>query len=365
MDKNKPLRILHFVPNLNNGGTETFIMNMFRNIDRDLIQFDFVVHTNKIGVYEQEIENLGGKIYRLPVKDDLNFFKYIKQLKKIIKNGEYQIVHVAMPSIAFLSLRTAKKMGVKIRILHSHSASYDNNLRGNIKNLSSKLAKYYSNLNFACSNKAGKYLFGNKKFKIIHNAVDVDKYIYNEIDRETIREEFGIDKSTILLGHIGRLSAEKNQKFLIDIMNNLKNDTKYKMMFVGTGPDEKSLKEYVSNFQLEDRIIFTGNRKDANKFYKAFDCFLLPSLYEGLPTVAIEAQLSGLPCIISDNVTTEVKISNDVEFINLDEKKWEEKIIEINYEKERKVNLDDFKDYNIKFESEKLQNIYLEESGKL
>ena len=114
MDKNKPLRILHFVPNLNNGGTETFIMNMFRNIDRDLIQFDFVVHTNKIGVYEQEIENLGGKIYRLPVKDDLNFFKYIKQLKKIIKNGEYQIVHVAMPSIAFLSLRTAKKWGLKL-----------------------------------------------------------------------------------------------------------------------------------------------------------------------------------------------------------------------------------------------------------
>ena len=364
MEENKTLRVLHFVPNLNNGGTETFIMNMFRNINRDLVQFDFIVHTNKIGVYEQEIESLGGKIYRIPVKDDLNFFRYVKELKKILKEGKYKIVHVAMPSIAFLSLRTAKKMGVKTRISHSHSASYDNNFRGNIKNLSSKLIKYYSSLNFACSEKAGKYLFGNKKFEIIHNAVDVDKYVYNENDRRIIREEFGIDDNTILLGHIGRLSIEKNQKFLINVMQNLKNNPKYKMMFVGAGSDEKKLKQYVSDFQLEDKIIFTGNRKDANKFYKAFDCFLLPSLYEGLPTVAIEAQLSGLPCIISNNVTTEVKIANDVNFVELDEKKWEEYINNIDFNKDRKVDLLDFKDYDIKFESEKLQNIYLEESGK-
>lgn len=358
------IRVLHFVPNLNNGGTETFIMNIYRNIDRTKIQFDFVVHTSQKGVFEEEITQLGGKIYRLPIKDDKNFFKYSKKLKELFKNNKYKVIHVAIPSIGFIPLKVAKKMGIKVRIAHSHSASHDNNLRGYIKNITSKFMKYYSNVNFACSEKAGKYLFGNKPFKIIHNAVNVSKYLYNKEDRKQIRNEFNINDNQYLLGHIGRLSIEKNQKFLINIINKMKENEEFILMLVGSGQDEKDLKEMVSKLNLNDRVIFTGNRKDAHVFYKAFDCFLLPSLYEGLPTVAVEAQISGLNCILSDTITTEVALSNKVVFLKLEEKLWVNEILKKKNTKNRNINENDFNDYNILQEAKRLQDIYIKECDK-
>lgn len=352
------VKILHFVPNLGNGGTENFIMNVYRNIDRDKVQFDFVVHTNKIGVFEDEINKLGGNIYRLPVKDNYNFIKYIRELKKIFREKKYKIIHVAMPSIAFLILKIAKKENINIRIAHSHSAFHDNNLRGWIKHFTSKLIKKYSTINLACSNKAGKYLFEKNEFMVIHNAIKLDNFLFDEIEREKIREKYGIKDDEILLGHIGRISKEKNHKFLINLVQKL-SDEKYKLLLVGTGPDEKKIKKIVNKYNLNNRIIFVGNRNDANKFYNAFDIFLLPSLYEGLPTVAIEAQVNGLPCILSDQITDEVKINENCVFLNLDVDLWENKILANYISNNRKINLNLFRDYNIVYETKKIENIYL------
>ena len=348
-------RILFFVPNLFSGGTETFIMNMYRNIDRTKYQFDFAVHTNKKGVFEEEIEKLGGRIFRFSIKDDKNFIRYSKDLNSFFDNHkEYKIVHSCMPSIAWIYLKIAKKHGVNIRIAHSHSAGFDHNYRGILKHINTMFIKNYSNLNLACSNLAGKYMFGNKDFTIVHNAIDINKYVYNEESRNDIRNGLEIDDK-VVIGHIGRISREKNHLFMIELMKRLPN--KYVLLCVGSGPDQDKIQEIINEENLSDRIILVGNKPDAYKYYSAFDLFILPSLYEGLPTVAVEAQVSGLKCLLSSNITDEVNINGDVKFIELDVEKWKSNIIKMNIER-NKVDLLSFKSYDIKYEAKALEKIY-------
>lgn len=348
-------RILFFVPNLFSGGTETFIMNMYRNIDRTKYQFDFAVHTNKKGVFEEEIEKLGGRIFRFSIKDDKNFIRYSKDLNSFFdKHKEYKIVHSCMPSIAWIYLKIAKKHGVNIRIAHSHSAGFDHNFRGILKHINTMFIKNYSNLNLACSNLAGKYMFGNKDFTIVHNAIDINKYVYNEESRNEIRNGLEIDDK-VVIGHIGRISKEKNHLFMIELMKRLPN--KYVLLCVGSGPDQSKIQEIINEENLSDRIILVGNKPDAYKYYSAFDLFILPSLYEGLPTVAVEAQVSGLKCLLSSNITDEVNINGDVKFIELDVEKWKSNILKMNIER-NKVDLLSFKSYDIKYEAKALEKIY-------
>lgn len=355
------IKVLHFVPNLDSGGTENFVMNMYKNIDRDKVQFDFVVHTNKKGVFEEEIERLGGTIYRFPVKDNYNLFKYIKDLNAFFKeHKEYKIIHGAMPSIGFIYLGLAKKNKVPVRIAHSHTSFYDKNIKGYIKHCSSKLMKYYSNINLACSMRAGKYLFGHKPFTVIHNAIDLEKYYYSEENRAKIRKQLNIPDNKIVLGHVGRLSKEKNHRFLIELMKNL-DKQKYTMIFVGGGPLEAKLKKSVRKNHLEDSIIFLGVCNNVNEILSAFDLFLLPSLFEGLPTVAIESQTSSLPCIISSKVTDEVIVSENVKLVANIKEKWLECIEKTEPNKIRKPKITKaLKSYDIKTEAQKLLDIYEE-----
>lgn len=355
------IKVLHFVPNLYSGGTENFIMNMYRNIDRDKVQFDFLVHTDKKGFFEEEIEQLGGKIYRFPVKDNYNIFKYIKDLNKFFKeHQEYKIVHGAMPSLGFIYLKIAKKNNVPIRIAHSHTSFYDKSIKGYIKNCSSKLMKYYSTLNLACSNKAGKYLFDKKTFEIVHNAIDLEKYYFNIKNRTSVKKQFNLPADKIILGHVGRLSSEKNHRFLIELMSKLDKE-KYTMVFVGGGPLERKLKRIVQKKHLEEAVIFLGVQNNVNEILSAFDIFLLPSLFEGLPTVAIEAQASRLPCIISSKVTNEVVLSENVKLISLEKEKWLKAIQETDINLNRQMlNKEILKSYDIKNEAQRLQSIYQE-----
>lgn len=358
--KNK-IKVLHFVPNLYSGGTENFIMNMYKNIDRSKVQFDFIVHTVKKGFFEEEIEQLGGKIYRFPIKDNYNLFKYIKDLNKFLKeHPEYKIIHGAMPSIGFIYLRIAKKNNIPVRIAHSHTSFHNKTIKGYIKHCTSKQMKHYSTLNLACSTKAGKYLFGKKTFKIIHNAIDIEKYYFNSKNRIKIRNQLNISEDKIVLGHVGRLSNEKNHRFLIEIMKNLDQE-KYIMIFVGGGPLENKLKEIVKQKHLENSIIFLGVCNNVNEILSAFDIFLLPSLFEGLPTVAIEAQVSNLPCIISSKVTEEVLLSENTKLVSLEQEKWlkaiQETTINLNRSKQNRKILEQ---YDIKRESQKLLDIYEE-----
>lgn len=352
----EPIRILHFVPNLFSGGTETFIMNMYRNIDRKMFQFDFVVHTKEKGVFEDEIKQLGGRVFYFSIKDDKNFFKYEKDLDSFFKkHQEYKIIHCAMPSIGYIHERIAKKNGIKVRIAHSHSANHDKNLRGYLKGITSKKMKKYSTINLSCSKKAGDYLFGNENYKIIHNAVYLDKYKFKSHIRKEIRNKLGINDK-IVLGHVGRISKEKNHKFLIELMKIMPDN--YVLLCIGTGPNEKKIRNIVHKQNLDDKIKFLGRKDNVGEYYSVFDILLLPSLYEGLPTVAIEAQISGLPCILSNKITSEVKIINNVKFLKLDIQLWKNEILNMKI-KRIKVNVSDFDKYNIKKEVRELEKIYI------
>lgn len=325
------IRILQIVPNMQSGGLETFIMNIYRNIDRDIVQFDFLVHYKEKKFYDDEIEKMGGKIYRFSLRNDNNIFKYMKELDSFFgEHKEYKVIHCHMSSIGFLIFLIAKKHGIKIRIAHSHNANTEKTFKGIVKNILIKPLKYISTINYACSEKAGKFLYGNKNFEVIPNAIDIRKFSYNEEIRKKIRKQLNLENNFVI-GHIGRFCVQKNHEFLIEIFNNLcRKNSQLKLILVGEGELEKKIKNKVEQLGIQDKVVFLGIVKNANEIYQAMDCFVLPSVFEGLPVSGIEAQISGLPCVFSDNITTEVKISKNVFFAPINDIKiWENYLYKI------------------------------------
>ena len=359
---NYPIRILHFVPYMQAAGTETYIMNMYRNINRSKVQFDFVVHSANEGYYDKEIKRLGGRIYYMTVKDDKNIFKYIHDLRKLFKNHkEYKIVHSAMPSLAFLYLFIAKMYKIPIRIAHSHSASYEKSFKGIIKHITTKLIPFSANQYFACSTESGRYMFGKRKFMLLNNAIDLDKFSFNETIRTKIRKEFNISNDTFVIGHVGRFSSEKNHIFMLNILKELINKNKKIMLiFVGTGALENSIKEKTAEMKLEKNVLFLGVRNNVNEIIQAFDIQILPSLFEGLPITLVESQANGLITYCSNNVSPEIDLTDRITFLPLDEKKWIEKIAgthqKYNRNKFNKTNL--YEKYDVRIEARRLQDKY-------
>ena len=319
----QPIRILQVVANMQQGGIENFIMNVYRNVDRTKVQFDFLVHYTKKFAFDDEIEKLGGKIYRLSFREDNNIIKYYKDLNNFFsEHKEYQVVHGQMASLGYIYLGVAKKHGVKIRIIHSHGASHLKTLKGYTKDLMFKLCDKKANVRFACSTEAGKYLFGKKEFEIIPNAIEFEKYKYNADIRNEIRKQLNIENKFVI-GHIGRFNLQKNHKFIINFFDEFqKNNPNSVLVLVGVGELQEKIKKQVKELNIENKVLFLGSRNDANKIYNAFDCFILPSLFEGLPVAGIEAQVNGLPCFFSEPVTRETKISENVFFIDLKIDEW-------------------------------------------
>ncbi|HZH58317.1 MAG TPA: glycosyltransferase family 1 protein [Metabacillus sp.] len=329
-----PIRVLHVVVNMNRGGAETLIMNLYRNIDRSKIQFDFL--TCKEGVFDQEILNLGGKIHRIPYITDGGHFHYIKNLKQFFKaNNHYKIVHSHMDKMSGFVLKSAKKAGIPVRIAHSHNTQSEGGF-------AAKLYKEYAGSNIekaathylACSNLAAKWLFKNKakSSKLLKNGIDMEKFTFSKKTREKIREELGIEKDSLVLGHVGRFNHQKNHAFLIDIFNELKKvESKSYLVLVGDGTLRSDIEEKVKRLRLEEKVKFLGVRSDINRLLQAFDLFIFPSFHEGLPVTLIEAQGSGLPCLISENITHEVDMKMDlVKFLPINNKNvWVEEIREI------------------------------------
>lgn len=304
------VRILQIVPNMQAGGLETFIMNVYRNIDRSKVQFDFLVNYKEKKFYDDEIEKLGGKIYRFSLRNDNNIIKYIKDLDKFFKeHKEYKVIHCHMASIGFIIFWIAKKNGVKIRIAHSHNTNTENTLKGHLKRILIKPYKNLSTENFACSKEAGKFLFKNKKFEVIPNSIELEKFKYNEEYRKEIRNELSLQEDNLVYGHVGRFCKQKNHRFLIEIFESIVNkNPKARLVLVGTGELGNEIKQLVKNKKIDDKVIFLGNRSDVNKIYSAIDCFIFPSKFEGLGIVLVEAQTAGLKCICSDIIPEEAKI---------------------------------------------------------
>lgn len=307
------------------GGTETFIINFYRKLNKDIIQIDFVYQGYEKGVYDDELLENGSNIYHVPYKNQ-NPILYTKKIKEIIMNGNYKIVHSHMDAMGAWPLLIAKIAGVPIRIAHSHNTSHqtNNKIKLFINDLVKIIIRKVSNYYFACSKEAGIWLFGEKlynqnKIKIIHNAIELDKYSFSDSKRQDIRSQFNITNQ-IVIGHVGQFREQKNHKKIIEIFYELlKDNTSYLLMLIGSGPLEDEIKKMVYDLGIQKNVIFVGESRNIFDLLNVFDIFLFPSLFEGLGIVAIEAQANGLPCVFSNQIPQEAIINKNVYIVGLDE----------------------------------------------
>lgn len=312
----KPIRVAQMMTEMNFGGVEMVVMNYYRNIDKSKLQFDFFALEGSALPMKDEIKKLGGNVYIVPKYTNLN--KYEKEIQRIFKENNYQIVHSHMNTLSVFSLYGAKRAGVPIRIAHNHSTAGKGETKKNImKYILRPFSKLYPTELCACSEFAGEWIYGKKtKFKVINNAIDLEKYRYNSQIREKIRDELGL-KDKFVIGHIGRFCYQKNHQLLINIFDKtLKQLPNSVLMLIGEGELEQEVRKQVKDKGIEDSVLFLGKKKDAYKYYQAMDCFVLPSRYEGLGMVAIEAQASGLPVVCSKNVPHEAKILENMVFVD-------------------------------------------------
>lgn len=366
----EPIRIAQIIGKWVGGGVEAVVMNYYRNIDHSKIQFDFICDNDSTNIPYEEIESLGGKVILIPPYQKV--LSYHKQLKKVLKENNYKIVHSHINTLSVFSLFAAKCAGVPVRIAHSHSTIVNNRRewkRNLMKNVLKHFSKTFATDYFACSEMAAISQFGKKTFDkgqvtIINNAIDLNKFKFNEKVRTNKRQELNIVESTLVIGHLGRFVETKNHKFLIDIFNEIyKKNNDSILLLAGQGPLEEEIKNKVKELKLENNVRFLGQRNDANELYQVFDVFLLPSLYEGLPVVGVEAQASGILCYLSSDMTKETKVLDSTKFMTLDQtpEEWATNILNDIKNYKRKDTKEEISNnnFNIKNESIKLEDKYL------
>ena len=370
--QNEPIRVAEIIGKYIGGGVEAVVLNYFSFINKDKVQFDFICDSDSTDIPYEQIESMGGRVILIPPYQKP--FKYQKELKRVLKEGHYKIVHSHLNTLSIFPLRAAKKVGVPIRIAHSHSTSNKKEWKKNLlKNILKPFSKVYANKYMCCSELAGRWLFGNKEYEkgnvyLLNNAIDLNKYKYNEQIRKDKRKELGIKPNTFVVGHIGRFVEQKNHRFLIDIFNEIhKKNNDSLLLLAGQGPLIDEMKEKVHNLELDDYVRFLGQRKDANELYQSFDLFLLPSLYEGLPVVGVEAQASGTLCYLSNDMTKETKVLDSTKFMSLENtaEEWANAILKDAKEYKKHDTKEEVSKYgfNIEKEAEKLEKKYYEYLG--
>lgn len=373
--KDKPVRILMLFTIMNRGGAETMVMNYYRNIDRSKIQFDFMVHREERGAYDDEIELLGGKIYRMLPIYPQNFYRYKKELKHFFSiHKEYQIIHSHMSELGYFAFKEAKKQGrVKVRICHAHNAPYGWDLKMVMRTYFKKAMLPYVTHMFVCSKKAGNWLFGKEHkddFIMMNNAIDAKKFRFNLEYSKQLKTEMNLE-NRLVIGHVGRFNKQKNHKFIIEIFNEIYRKNKNSVLILiggGTEKEIKDIKKQINLYGLTNAVKFMGVQKDVSMFMHVFDIFLFPSLFEGLPVTLIEAQASGLPCVISDTISDQVIITPLVNkySLNFNAKQWASYILENN----KKISkIDTYRmvqktGFDIKQNAKWLEEFYLNEYKK-
>lgn len=324
-------RLLCIISSMNTGGAETFLMKLYRNIDRTKYQFDFCINVPEKCFYEDEILSLGGKVFRIPSKSQ-NTKAFKSQLSQLIKTEKYEyVLRVTSNAMGFWDLKIAKKAGAKVCCARSSNSSDGDGWKTKIAHRIGRLLySRYVDVAFAPSDLAAEYTFGRKAYQngfvhLLNNAVDLDVFQYSITEREEIRKEFHIPSDKLVFGHIGRFSEQKNHKFLLEVFSEIKNKHQDSvLLLVGDGPLKNSFWERVKELGLEDSVILAGVRPDVSKMLSAMDCFVFPSFYEGMPNTVIEAQATGLPCVISDTITSKADITGLVEYVSLEQssKQW-------------------------------------------
>ena len=362
------IRILQVVNKMDRAGIETMLMNYYRNIDRNQVQFDFLTHRPDSGDYDSEIKSLGGRIYRAPRLYPQNYIRYFSYMKRFFsEHPEYKIVHSHIDAMSAFPLAAAKKASVPIRIAHSHSTSIDKDFKLPIKWMAKSRIPALAPDFFACSKEAACFLYGEKiynsqRFTIMKNAISVRNFSFNADVRQKIRTSLKIE-DCFTVGHVGRFTYPKNQNYLIEIFDCLcKLHPNSILLLIGDGEDKEKIHQKVLQLGLESKVRFLGLRSDVPNLMQAMDAFVLPSYYEGLPVVGVEAQAADLPCFFSDAISRDAQILDNCQFLSLNSppEEWAKKILDwwpaerCSREKEiRSVGLD------VACEAEKLQAYYL------
>jgi len=345
-------------------------MNIYQHIDRSRVQFDFVQHTQDECAFEKQAKEMGARIFSVPRFNGINYFDYTKAWKSFfISNPDMEIVHGHMTSTASIYLSIAKSYGLAT-ISHVHSGG----LRGSytervFKFLLLKKLPHIPNFTFACSKSAGEFVYGEEHIKednffLFRNAIKSEKFAFSASVRKIKREELGIE-GKFVLGHVGRFDEPKNQSFLLHIFKAVsERENNVALLLVGDGPLRPSIEKKVSDLGLSDKVFFTGVRSDVPELLQAMDVFVFPSIFEGLPVTLIEAQASGLACLVSSNITREVSITDLVEFFSLEKtvEEWASRILELKENCNRRNTSEEIRraGYDVKETAKWLEDFYLD-----
>lgn len=331
-----PIRILNLFTIMDRGGAETMVMNYYRHIDRTKVQFDFLVHREKRGAYDDEIESLGGRIYRLCPIYPQNFTRYKRELRIFFReHPEYRIIHSHMSELGYFAFREANRQGIPVRICHAHNAPHGFDLKMIMRTYFKKRMMPYLTHLFMCGAESGRWLFGKRnesRFIMLNNAINASAYTYNPAKRTQMRQQLGLT-AEFTVGHVGRFNPQKNHPFLLDIFAYLlKQLPNAILLLVGGGEDMPKIQAKAQSLGIADHVRFLGVRSDVADLLQAMDVFIFPSLYEGLPVTMVEAQASGLPCLISDKVPKECILTEGlVEVVSLhtSPEEWAEKALAV------------------------------------
>lgn len=330
----QPIRVLNMFTIMDRGGAETMVMNYYRHIDRTKVQFDFLVHREQRGAYDDEIETLGGRIYRMYPIYPQNFARYKRDIRVFFKDHpEYRIIHSHMSELGYFAFKEAAKQGVPIRICHAHSAPHGFDMKMVMRTYFKKRMMPYLTHLFMCGEESGEWLYGERnksRFVMMNNAIDTAAYAWSPARCKKVRHELNLE-GVYTLGHVGNFTQPKNHSFLLEIFAALlKKEPNAVLLLVGGGTDMQKMQAKAQTLGIAEKVRFLGVRSDVDDVMQAMDVFVFPSLYEGLPVTMVEAQAAGLPCLISDKVPSECVLTNGlVEKVPLSESPdvWAEKII--------------------------------------
>lgn len=331
------IKVLHVVSSLGGGGVESMVYNYYTKFDRQLIQFDFIVHGDDIGMLEEKFQVMGSKIFHVTPKK-ISFMQNVKEINYVIQNGRYDVVHCHQNFSNFVPLLIAKKYNVPVRISHAHGCKTVMTTRELIKNYYLRLLnKLGANYFFSCGVGAGKWLHGmhwfpNGRNIILKNAIDTDKFSYSPEVRKGYRRKLNLDDKIVLL-HVGRFSEEKNHMFLLQLFHILSKHSKnYILLFVGNGPTEGVIRKQVNDYGLNDQVRFLGVRTDVAEIMNAADIFLLPSKHEGFAITLLEAQATGMIAFASDTIPRETAVTNLIKYIPIENPSvWVDEVIKVQF----------------------------------
>ena len=364
------LRVLHSVSNMARAGIETMLMNYYREIDRSQIQFDFLANKPVPGEYDEEIRSMGGRVFVSPGLNPLHYPQYKRFMAELLhSNPEIGILHAHNEAMGYYALQSAKDAGLPVRIAHAHSTRIIRDYKYPLKLVCKQLIPGAATDYWGCGRDAGIYYFGEKRWQasgfVLRNAIDVSRFAFRQEIRDRLRQLHGLE-NCFVIGHVGRFNVQKNHSRLLDIFAEItKAVPEARLVLIGTGELEQSVKEKARDMGIQDKVLFLGQMPDVSEWYQAMDCFVLPSLFEGLPVVGIEAQAAGLPCFFSDRVTDEALLSPAARRVSLqaEDAEWAREILAVRQsETDRPRGMDVVRQagYDIHVEARKLQEIYLE-----